>query len=240
MLFKSRGIIFKSIKYSESSLILDIFTEERGVQSFIISGVRKARSKSQSGIYQTMNIVDLVAYQKENNKISRIKECKLALPYQNINFDVIRSSICMFIIDISRRSIRERAEQKELFQFVYQWLVYLDRTDDPIANMHLHYMLDLAQYLGFEIQNNYGTNYRFFNLKDGAFAEYEDADLSINETLSETLYLLLKTNKAERNQLRIAADQRSKLLDQLIKYYQYHVDGFGSLKSLEIFRTVLA
>ena len=48
MLLKTRGIVFRAIHYSETSLIVDIYTEERGLQKYIISGVHspKARVKT--------------------------------------------------------------------------------------------------------------------------------------------------------------------------------------------------
>ena len=73
MLIKTRGIIFKAIKYSETSLIMDIYTEEKGLQKYIISGVRNKRSKVKTGLLQPAMLVDMVAYYRENKPMNRIK-----------------------------------------------------------------------------------------------------------------------------------------------------------------------
>ena len=59
MLIKTRGIIFKSIKYSETSLILDVYTEELGLQKYIISGVRSKKARTTAGMLQIMSLLDL-------------------------------------------------------------------------------------------------------------------------------------------------------------------------------------
>lgn len=38
MQIKTRGIVFRSVKYGESSVIADIFTEEKGLHTFIAGG----------------------------------------------------------------------------------------------------------------------------------------------------------------------------------------------------------
>ena len=45
MIIKTRGIILRTVKYSETSVIADIFTEGAGLRSYIISGMR-ARDRS--------------------------------------------------------------------------------------------------------------------------------------------------------------------------------------------------
>ena len=70
MLIKTRGIIFKALKYSETSLILDIYTEEKGLRNYIISGVRNKKSKLKTGLLQPTMLVEMVAYEKNkmNNR----------------------------------------------------------------------------------------------------------------------------------------------------------------------------
>ena len=85
-MIKTRGIIFRSIKYSETSIIADIFTEEKGLRSFIISGVRTKKAKVSASIMQVMTLVDLVAYFRENKDLHRIKEIKVEHVYTSLPF----------------------------------------------------------------------------------------------------------------------------------------------------------
>ena len=46
MLHKTRGIVFKTTDYGESSVIVQIFTEKFGLQSYIINAVKKPKAKN--------------------------------------------------------------------------------------------------------------------------------------------------------------------------------------------------
>ena len=54
MLIKTRGIVFRAVKYGETSVIADIFTEEKGLCSFIGGGVRSARARMPFNLFQSM------------------------------------------------------------------------------------------------------------------------------------------------------------------------------------------
>ncbi|MEL6276480.1 MAG: recombination protein O N-terminal domain-containing protein, partial [Bacteroidota bacterium] len=55
MLITTRAIIFRATKYQESSLILDAYTELKGLRKYIISGVRKAKARTPASLLQVMN-----------------------------------------------------------------------------------------------------------------------------------------------------------------------------------------
>ena len=45
MKYKSLALSLTYIKYGESSIISKLFTKEKGLQSFIIKGIRKKKSQ---------------------------------------------------------------------------------------------------------------------------------------------------------------------------------------------------
>ena len=84
MLHKTRGIVFRFTKYGETSIIVNIFTELFGLQSYIVNGVRSASAKNKIALYQPLTLLDLVVYHRENVNILRIKEVKCLHAYQTI------------------------------------------------------------------------------------------------------------------------------------------------------------
>ena len=231
---KSEGIIFKSLKYSETSLILDIYTKELGLQSFIVSGVRKAKSKM-ANVYHPMNVINFVAYYSED-KLSRIKEAQLAVRYGDMTFNVIKSSIAMFIIDLARNAIQEKEPNIELYDFLKAYLILIDQSHVNLKYVPIDFTIKLASYLGFGINNNYTLLDKYFDLKEGAFIDRNVGhDYILSEILSQKLHLLLASENVELNK-----KERNDLLDQLIIYYRYHIEGFKPLKSLAVLRAVLS
>ncbi|MEM6967074.1 MAG: DNA repair protein RecO [Bacteroidota bacterium] len=120
MLIKTRGIIFRSIKYSETSIISDIFTEQKGLRTYIISGVRKKNARVSASLLQVMSLVDLVVYHRDDKDMTRIKEIKAAHIYQSLPFDIVKSSVGQFMLELTRKAIREPEENEPLFNFVFQ------------------------------------------------------------------------------------------------------------------------
>jgi DNA repair protein RecO (recombination protein O) len=42
MLHKTKGLVLRAVKYGETSLVVTMFTELFGVQSYMVNGVRTA------------------------------------------------------------------------------------------------------------------------------------------------------------------------------------------------------
>ena len=59
-LAKTNGIVLHQIKYGDSSIIVRIYTEEFGMQSYLIRGVKSKKSKIKSNLFQVGNILDMV------------------------------------------------------------------------------------------------------------------------------------------------------------------------------------
>ena len=64
MIQTTKGIVLRSVKYGETSLVVTIFTELFGLQSYLVNGVRTASKKgsSKSAMFQPSAILELVAY----------------------------------------------------------------------------------------------------------------------------------------------------------------------------------
>ncbi|NBO56051.1 MAG: DNA repair protein RecO, partial [Actinobacteria bacterium] len=41
-LHKTKGLVLRAVKYGDTSLVVTVFTELFGLQSYIVSGVRKS------------------------------------------------------------------------------------------------------------------------------------------------------------------------------------------------------
>ena len=56
MLHKTRGVVFRFTKYGETSIIVNIFTELFGLQSYIVNGVRR-NGKKPDCLVSTVDLV---------------------------------------------------------------------------------------------------------------------------------------------------------------------------------------
>ena len=231
MLVNRTGIICKTVKYGESSLILDIFSADVGMRSYICGGVRKKNS-NKAAMLRVMNLVDIVCYDKSSTKptLSRIKEAKFSKIYSRIPFDVVRGTVGMFLIEVSRKAIVQTDEADRIYDFVSARFNELDSEQVVLRDFHIRYLIDLTKVIGFELRNNWSGTTSRFSLPDGQFI----ADSQHHrDTLSIDLSELLSQYLAGR-QPTSTKEQRRQLITRLVDYYRFHVDGFTEVKSLEV------
>lgn len=237
--FFSKGIVFRIIKYGETSIICDIFTKEKGLRSYIVSGVRMSKTKTKANFYRPLNILEITAYDSESDKLSRIKEVGFSHVYRLINTDVIRSSVALFILEVTRNALKTGEEERELFDYLEKTLITLDTSPKFSPLIHHKFLLDLSAYLGFEPMQNYEENKPVFNLLNGFFEE-ENASVQyvMDKETSEILKDLMKYDKEKLENFVIPRKTRQKLLEDLIIYYRLHIPGFKEILSKEVLEMV--
>jgi len=220
MLHKTKGVVFRYIRYGETSIIVTIFTETFGLQTYIVNGVRSASSKNKIALYQPLMLLDMVVYYRENAEITRIKEAKCFYPYQFLFQDVKKSSIGLFINEVINRSVKEESHASELCQFITQSLITLDKIEKP-ENFHLSFLIQLSRYLGFGPQN-------VDEILGGRFVTGEEEIILQN--------LIDKTDP----DISITYSSRRNLLDALLRFYSIHIENFGEMKSVQVLHEVLS
>src|ERR1700748_1892988 len=126
MLHKTRGIVFKTTDYSETSVIVQVFTEKFGLQSYIINGVKKAKAKISRNMLQPLHLLDMVVYHKNAGNVQRISELKNSPVLQTIPYDVIKSSLAIFLNEMLYKSLRQQSADENLFGFIFSAVEWLD------------------------------------------------------------------------------------------------------------------
>jgi len=240
MLIKTRGIVFKQMKYSETSLIVDIYTEEKGLRKYLISGVRSKKAKVKSNVLQVMSLVEMVAYHREDKDLTRIKEIKPAVVYQSIPFDIKKGAIGLFVAEGARKTIRESETNPGLFDFLFQFFQYLDETEQGVANLHLYFLLNLSLHLGFIPGGECDSEYPFFDMQEGVFVKaVPNHNYYMEEEQSAQLYQLLQGAIGYCHTIPLRRAERKALLNQLLDYYRLHLESFPTINAHLILEEVL-
>ena len=240
MLIKTRGIVLRTKKYSETSVITDIYTEAKGLRSYIISGVRSKRAKVGAALLQIMSLVDIVAYHRDDKDLTRLKEIKPLYVYKTIPFDFRRSAVGMLMTEVTRKTIHEQEEQPELFDFLLKSFLFLDETSESIANIHLQFLLNLTEYIGFMPSDSFSEETPYFDLKEGCFSPINPAhQYWLEKDLSELFSLLLHAPKEQVHSIIMTREQRRNLLRHILDYYRLHIENFPTINSHEILEEVM-
>jgi len=243
-LHKTKGIVIKTIKYGETSLIATLYTELFGVQSYLVSGVRTStrRGPGKANLFQPAAILDLVVYHNELKNLQRIKEMKWATLYQHIFFDVLKNSVALFMVELLQKCLKQPEPNPDLFYFVEDAFLHLDASEGRVqANFPLFFMLHLAGFFGFRIQDIYSEQTPFLDLQEGQFvAEHPHHPQFLEGSYSFITSQLLRVRQPEElHQLPLNQDTRRTLLQSYQLFYALHVPDFGEMRTLTVLQTVL-
>ena len=107
MLHKTSGIILHTVKYSETSLIVKIYTRDFGLQSYMVTGVRSKKSKNKASLFQPLALVELEVSNTNKGSLQRISEINILHPYSDIPYNIVKSSIAIFLNEILYKAIKE-------------------------------------------------------------------------------------------------------------------------------------
>lgn len=242
MLFKTKGIVLRSIRYGESSLILTILTEQFGVQSYMVNGVRSARKKAgKANILQPSYILDLVVYHRPNKNLQRISSFKLDYIYKNLYSNIVKNSIAIYISELLYRSLSEPEPNAELFSFTKTLLEWMDRQPNKkISNLPIYFTLKTAEILGFGIGGHYTSTTPFLDLQEGEFVPVNSNVYTLGEKQARLTNEFLSIRDWEQlSQIRLGPKMRSELLDCSLSFLKLHISNFRDLRSPEILRSVL-
>ncbi len=94
MRYKSRAIALNYIKHGEGSIISKMLTEEKGLQSFIIKGVRSKGAKKRLNLFEPLQLSNINATFLAKKNLQQLIDINLAPCHANIN---IKKKLNLFL-----------------------------------------------------------------------------------------------------------------------------------------------
>ncbi len=237
---QSRGIVLQHIRYSESSLIVKIFTEEFGLISFLIKGAYGKHSRFKPAFFQPLSLIEFVSRIKPGRDLHFMSEISVETAFHSLHSDIQKNSIVIFISELLSKTIIERSPNKPLFDFIHQAIQWLDLQDQRFADFHLYFMIELSRHLGFYPKSDRFQNGQVFDLMEGVFKfNHPSVVHFMNDKQSAAFHQLCLISLENLYQVQLTREQRREILDLLIVYYRLHFPGFKGLQSHEVLGVVL-
>ncbi|MBS1946710.1 MAG: DNA repair protein RecO [Bacteroidetes bacterium] len=242
---KTKGIVLRTVKYGETSLIVDIYTELFGRQSYLVNGVRVSSKKrmGKANLFQPAAILEMEAYYNELKNLQRIKEFKWSCVYKSIFFDVVKNSVALFMVELFQKCLKQPEANSELFYFVEDAFIKMDESSGVIlANYPLYFSLHLASFFGLRIDDNYSEKNAILDLQEGFFvSERPMHNYYLDEKLSFATSQLLKTMQPEElDEIGLNKETRKLLLNACQDFLALHIQDFGKMRSLPVLQELLA
>jgi DNA repair protein RecO (recombination protein O) len=229
------AIAIKTIKYGDSSLITNCYTEKFGLKGFILKGIVNSKNKKgiRKSLFQPLTLLEIVITEKSSQKLSFLKEAKLETPYSSIPFDFKKKSILFFISEFLYQVLQEeRGENQKLFEYIKKALIWLD-SNNNIGNFPIKFMIDISKFLGFQPNvENKKTSY--FDMENGYSTNGKPNGKFIEGKQKMLMTLFLGTNFDNLNFIKLSKTDKSELLENTLDYFQLHLQRFKKPKSTSI------
>lgn len=235
MLVKTNAIVLNSLKYGESQIIVDMFTEMYGRLSFMQRIPRTSHSGVKKQFFQPLTILSIEFDFRPSQKLQRIKEAAVAWPFVSIPFDALKLSITMFVAEFTSYCTRSEQANRPLYLFVENSVRWLDACTNGFANFHIIYMLHLSRFVGFYPNLDSDVGKTWFDMRSGCFTGSMPAH---NDVLqpdeANKIRLLMRLNYTTMRLLSLSRSERNRIVEVVLQYYRLHQPGFPEMKSLPV------
>lgn len=245
MVHKTKGIVLRSVKFGETSVVVTLFTELFGLQAYLVNGVRTTSKKgsTKSAFFQPAAILDLIAYHNEFKNLNRLKEFKWAYLYDHILSDIKKNAVSLFMIELLTKCLKQPETNEELFNFMEDCLHQLDKASAAVtANFPLFFALHLAVFFGFRISDTFSETKTYLDLQEGKFILHQPQHPHFlhNREAAIVSHLLKIMQPAELDQVSISREERRRVTQALEEYYTLHIADFGTMRTLPVLREIMS
>lgn len=239
MIVKTEGIVIYKVKYSETSLIVHLLTKEMGVKAFMVKGLRSKKSKTSVALFDYMNIVEMVASQRNSSELLIAREVGFAEDSNFQSLDVVKNSILLFLAEFIHKILTNPATDQVLYQFVKHSVSYFVHSDRLISDFHLWFITQFAAFLGINPMDNYEQKCEIFHIQQAQFiSAYSLMEGTFTESSSRMLHYYLNLSAEQCGENVAPLNLRNQYLEEMLFYYRFHLEHFSGLKSHEILKSV--
>lgn len=144
MLSTTDAIVLSLQPLNDRAQLLHAYTRTGGRVRYKVYGLGRKHS---AGLYSPLAWLQLTT---DNTSI---RTSQLQYVPRTITADPYKRSIALFISEVLSLTLRHPMADEPLFEFICRTVQQLDEADEP-QNIHLHFLIGLAEKLGFAIDEN--------------------------------------------------------------------------------------
>ncbi len=239
MIEKTRGIVLHQLKYTDSGIVVQLYTRKFGRLSFLVRGIGRRKTGKHNVLFQPMFILDIDFYYKESREVQLIKEFSVFYSPADIFSDIKKTSIAIFMGEVLTSILRQESPNEKLFGFIEDSIIYFDKCRINYTNFHIAFLAGLSSYLGFEPGSRSAKENLFFDLINGVFVTHPPLhDNYTKPEISDILAAFFSTSFEKSMNIPLTGAQRNEVLEVLVNYYSIHLPGLKKIRSLEVLKEV--
>ena len=144
----SSAIVLNTTRYSDIGSIVHLYTAEYGRMQYVVYG------NKYKGVLRPLSIIEFTITRRKNApaQLGALSSASLLYTPQQLSMDIQRQCVAMFIAEILASTLRHPMSDRPLYDWLCAIIQHLDQ-DAEIGNLHLHFLLEYASYLGIGVDD---------------------------------------------------------------------------------------
>ncbi len=168
MITDTPAIVFKTISYSESSLIVTLLTEKHGKIPVMARGARRNKNRF-GGLLQPGAILEVSYYHKSTREVQNLRDVTQKQPTWRIQQDMEKMAIGLAALELSEQLCHEYEPMPDMYLFLADFLAWLhDSKPSPrFLFPYLQYRMAQISGIGISLQMSQSTIQRHSTVHPG-------------------------------------------------------------------------
>ena len=215
-----KTVVLTSTPYSDNSYMTRLLTHDNGmVTASVHTGGKSARMRKSYLLPLTLLDVELAG--RERNEVKYISDCNVYRQCNDIIANPEKMIASQFVCEMTEKALRFHASADD-FDYVEQSVIELDSLNGDVDGWVIVYLYGLMQVVGIvpDLEGyQRGMSLDIIEGRVVGYGLYSSETAALIDILSGS-----------------AAGNRFKpVVEMLIKYFQTHLEGFGRVKTFDLF-----
>jgi len=144
--YKSKGIVLRSIRYAEADRILELYTRDSGLISAIAKGIRRTRSRF-GGRLEPLSYVEFLAY--EGRTLDTITQVEVLRSFRGVRENLARLEAAGGMVGAIRALSGGDEADRRVFNLLYHALDAFESREEGMKGVEAAFGLKLSILAGY-------------------------------------------------------------------------------------------
>lgn len=148
MIVRTEAVVLRAFRYGETSLIVTLFTRDRGKMSVLARGARGPKSRFGATL-QPLSVAQIVYSYRPNRTLQTLRESTYEVRFRHLHDDLNRITAGLRMLELVQGLLQEEEPNSAVFHLLVESLQALDGTAGRPELALFYFELRLTELLGF-------------------------------------------------------------------------------------------
>lgn len=234
-------IALKTTRHTDTQSILTAFSRERGRVSFAVPAGRGREAARTRALTMPLGLVECETEIRPGREILPMRQARPIAVNAGIHANPLKQMVAMFVAEVLALTLSAGVPDERVFDFVTGAAVRLENADERgTANFPVCFLYRLGEILGVEPDISTYNKGKLLDMRDGRWRTSAPIHGEcLSSSASEAAALLARMTFDNMEAFRFRRGERAEITDAILRYYSIHIAPLGSLKTLDILRSML-